>query len=141
MSWLQGIVVELIVFGLIWAGWSYFTRNLRAFFELRERIRGQLRAMETASAGTGEMRAPAGVAQNPEQAAETCRRLGYEMLALVEAAPIAARLARFMLFDPLRAGDHLVSLSYDGSFAFRRNAIAAALLFRSDSKGLSTSRC
>jgi hypothetical protein len=125
MSWFEATIVELTLFGLAWAGWNYATRHLRAFFDLRSRIGRQLLAMT--AAGRSEIE-PAG---HPALAgpAETCRELGYEMLLFAEKAPLSRRVAEFMLFDPVKAGDDLVSLAYDGRFAARRKSITAALRF------------
>jgi hypothetical protein len=134
MSWFEATAIELVLFGLLWAGWRYCTRHLRAFFDLRLRVRRQILIM-TAAGLAGEASAGELVTANlPLLAApgETCRELGYEMLLFAERAPLSARLAKFMLFDPVRAGDDLVSLAYDGRFASRRKSIATALRFADD---------
>jgi hypothetical protein len=133
MTWLEGTAVEIILFALIWAVWSYTTRHLSSFFDLRLRIRKHLQRM----ADTGQ---PHGVPEGSIRRAEVlgpepagmCRNLGYEMLLFVEKAPKSARLAQLMRFDPIRAGDDLISLAYDGRFAFRRGSIASALRFKDD---------
>ena len=124
MSWLEGTAVELVLLATIWGSWSYATRNIRAFFELRLQVRRHLaRLLAEAAFGPPELSLRA--------AAGGHRRLGYAILRLADKAPISMRVLTFMRYDPLRAADNLISLAYDGQFIFRCKAVAKALGLRS----------
>jgi hypothetical protein len=134
MTWLEGTAIELMLLGLIWAGGSYCTRHIRGFFALRLRIRRQLQRMADDSLPElppGGDLAHAGAASPPEPG-DMCRKLGYEMLLFADKAPFSARLAKLMRFDPVRAGDDLISLAYDGRLGVRCRSIATALRLNDD---------
>jgi hypothetical protein len=122
MSWMEGIGVELMLFGLIWLGWNLATRNLRDFFDLRLRVRRHIERMADRARSETE----------PAAAVVTCGELGYELLRFADRAPLSARLARLLGYDAVKAGDQLVSLARDGYLVFHCRSVARALRFHED---------
>jgi hypothetical protein len=134
MTWMEGIGVELMLFGLIWLGWNLATSNLRAFFDLRLKVRRHIERM--ADPGARMSAADAHAAASEPQAAELTRELGFDLLRLAHKAPLATRFLRFLGYDAVKAGDQLVSLARDGELAFRCKSVAAALRFGTDDDAL-----
>jgi hypothetical protein len=132
MSWVEATIVELILFGIAWAAWTIVTRNIRAFFELRLRIKRTMERIANqgarAPATQGQAARPAGMMEP----AETFGALGFELLLFAERARLSARFAKLMGYDAVKAGDQLVSLARDGELVFRCHAIAQALRFKDD---------
>jgi hypothetical protein len=129
MSWIEGVVVELMLFAAVWAAWSIMTRNIRRFFELRLRIK---RTMERVAEQGALAHGPAARGESSAEPAETFGALGFGLLLFAERAPLSARFAKLLGYDAVKAGDQLVSLARDGELVFRCQAVARALRFRDD---------
>lgn len=119
---MEGIGVELMLFGLIWLGWNLATRNLRDFFDLRLRVRRHIERMADR----------AGSHTEPVAATAISRDLGFELLRFADRAPLSARVARLLGYDAVKAGDQLVSLAQDGHLVFHCRSVAQALRFQED---------
>ena len=117
MSWMEGIGVELMLFGSIWLVWNLVTRNLRAFFDLRLRVRRHLDRMADRARSGAE----------PMAATAISRELGFELLRFADRSPLSARVARHLGYDAVKAGDQLVSLAQDGQLVFHCRSVAQAL--------------
>jgi hypothetical protein len=136
MTWPEGVALELVLLGIGWIGFQYLTRDIRSFFELRHEVRRQMQRSvidPSARSDTQWMRPGANphAMDDPrvEQGAEAFRQLGFRILMFAQNARLAAWAVRTMGYDPIKAGDSLISLSHDAGLAFRRKAIANALRF------------
>jgi hypothetical protein len=148
MTWPEGVALELIVLGIGWTGFKFLTRNVRSFLDLRLEVRRQLQrfAMD-AALRPGIQRAPAGGERSPvgdsrpiddprlPPGSEVFRQLGFRMLMFAQNARLAAWFVKMMGYDPIKAGDNLISLSHDAGLAFRRKSIADALRFKEGTSG------
>jgi hypothetical protein len=67
-----------------------------------------------------------------EQGTEVFRQLGFRVLMFAHKARLAALIVKVMGYDPIKAGDNLISLSHDASLAFRRKSIVDALRLQED---------
>jgi len=132
-TWVQGTGLELMLIGAIWLAWKLATRRIRDFFDLRLRIRRQLERMADPEARMRAAKAAAVPSEwEPAQAAEGIRVLGYELLGFAHRAPLSAHLVKLLGYDPIGAGDQLVSLAGDGQLVFRCRFVAQALRFREE---------
>jgi hypothetical protein len=140
MTWPEGVALELILLGIGWSGFKFLTRNVRSFLELRQETRRQMQrfAMDAP-------RRPGHPAMSPEPeispgrdssadpdvqpGTEVFRQLGFQMLIFAHTARMAAWVVKIMGYDPIKAGDNLISLAQDTGLAFRRKSIADALRF------------
>ena len=125
MTWPEAVFAELILIGIAWNILKLATRNVRRFLELRYEVRQQMLGAAAALWPSDE--AAALRRGDPEPA--VFRELGFQMLLLAQTAWLTRRALRLMGFDPIKAGDNLISLAQDPSLAFRRKAIARALRF------------
>jgi hypothetical protein len=125
MTWPEAVFAELILAGIAWNILKLATRNIRRFFELRYEVRQQM--LGVAAALWPSDKAAALQRGDPEPA--TFRELGFQILMLAHSARLANWTLKRMGFDPIKAGDNLISLAHDPSLAFRRKAIARALRF------------
>ena len=130
----------MIVVGIAWMGLKFLTRNVRTFLDLRFEIRRQLQRFaldEPRRSGDqpvspGGERSPGGDppdGPSPEHGPEVFRQLGFQMLLFAHSARIGVWVVKMMGYDPIKAGDNLISLSHDTGLAFRRKSIADALRF------------
>jgi hypothetical protein len=132
-DWIEGIGVELMLFGLAWLGWSLATRHLQHFFDLRLRVRRHIERMADADVSKRPAEtAAAAPEREPSKAAEIAGTLGFELLSFAHRAPLSARLAKLLGYDAVKAGDQLISLSRDGEMVFRCRSVAQALRLRED---------
>src|SRR5215469_6338361 len=132
-DWVEGIGVELMLFGLAWLGWSLATRHLQDFFDLRQRIRRHIVRMADADAPRHPAQATgAAPERDATKAAEVTGALGFALLSFAQRAPLSARFAKLLGYDAVRAGDQLVSLARDGELVFRCRAVGEALRLRED---------
>jgi hypothetical protein len=135
MTWPEGVALELILLGIGWMGFKFLTREIRGFLDLRREIRRELQRFAMAEARrSGERTPPGGEAPaadepDPENGTEVFRQLGFRMLSFAQNARLAAWTVRMMGYDPIKAGDNLISLSHDTGLAFRRKYILDALRF------------
>jgi hypothetical protein len=133
MTWPEGVALELVLVGIIWAGVKFCMRGVRSFFDLRLEIRRQMLRFSDqglwpwAGPRTSPDNGPPVRDQGPEPDAEVFRELGFRMLLLAQNAPLAVRVVKLMGYDPLKAGDNLISLVQEAAPAFRRKSIVDAL--------------
>jgi hypothetical protein len=128
MTWPEGVALELVLVGIIWAGVKFCMRGVRSFFDLRLEIRRQmLRFSDQGLWPWGGPRTPPDNDQSPEPDAEVFGELGFRMLLLAQNAPLAVRVVKLMGYDPVKAGDNLISLVQEAAPAFRRKSIVDAL--------------
>ena len=127
LSWPEAVLVELILAGIAWNIAKLLTRNVRRFFELRHEIRREMLGVEGAGPWPSD-REEALRRGDPEPA--LIRELGFQMLLLAQTARLARWTLRLMGFDPIKAGDNLISLAHDPALGFRRQRIAQALRFK-----------
>jgi hypothetical protein len=127
LSWPEAVLVELILVGIAWNIAKLLTRNVRRFFELRHMIRREVLGVEGAGPWPSDQ-AEALRRGDPEPA--VFRELGFQMLSLAQTAWLARRALRLLGFDPIKAGDNLISLAHDPALGFRRRRVAQALRFR-----------
>jgi len=134
-NWVEGIGIELMLFGLAWLAWNLATRHLQHFFDLRLRVRRHIERMADADAPTRPVQgADAAPRREPAKAAEVTGALGFALLSFAQRAPLSARFAKLLGYDAVRAGDQLVSLARDGELVFRCRAVGEALRFREDAQ-------
>jgi hypothetical protein len=127
LSWPEAVLVEVILAGIAWNIAKLLTRNVRHFFELRHAIRREVLGVEGAGPWPSDQ-AEALRRGDPEPT--VFRELGFQMLSLAQTAWLARRALRLMGFDPIEAGDNLISLAHDPALGFRRRRIAQALRFK-----------
>lgn len=138
MTWPEGVALELILVGIIWIGLKFCMRGIQRFFDLRLEIRRQmLRFSDQGLWPWGSLRTSPDIGPilmhdpkydpSPEPDAEVFRELGFRMLLLAQNAPLAVRVVKLMGYDPVKAGDNLISLVQEAAPAFRRKSIADAL--------------
>ena len=145
MTWPEGVAVELILLAAAWISFKFLTRNIRTFLDLRLEVRRQMQrfAMEPPpQSGIQRMspggQIPASADPHPiddprlEQGTEVFRQLGFRVLMFAHKARLAALIVKVMGYDPIKAGDNLISLSHDASLAFRRKSIVDALRLQED---------
>ena len=125
MTWPEAVFVELILIGIAWNGLKFITRNVRRFFELRYEVRRQMLGVAAALWPSDE----AAALQRGEPEPATFRELGFQILMLAHNARLACWSLRLMGFDPVKAGDNLISLAHNPRLVFRRRLIARALRF------------
>ena len=125
MTWPEAVLVELILAGIAWNILKLITRNVRRFFELRYEVRQNMLGVAAALWPSDE----AAALQRGEPEPATFRELGFQILMLAQNARLACWSLRLMGFDPVKAGDNLISLAQDPRLAFRRKVIAQALRF------------
>lgn len=125
MTWPEAVFLELILIGIAWNGLKFITRNVRRFFELRYEIRQQMLGVAAALWPSDE----AAALQRGEPEPAIFRELGFQILMLAHNAQLACWSLRLMGFDPVKAGDNLVSLAQNPRLVFRRKLIARALRF------------
>jgi hypothetical protein len=119
MTWPEGVALELILLGIGWMGFKFLTREIRGFLDLRREIRRELQRFAMAATDEPDL----------ETGTEVFRQLGFRMLSFAQNARLAAWTVRMMGYDPIKAGDNLISLSHDTGLAFRRKYILDALRF------------
>jgi hypothetical protein len=129
----------LVVMGIAWIVFRSCTRGIRDFFDLRLQIQRQMRQFSDAGArppnGTKSDADPHRIFDpKTDQPAEMLRNLGIAMLLLAEKAHLAIWVVKLMGYDPIKAGDNLISLSQDVGMKFRRRSIAEALRFEEESR-------
>jgi hypothetical protein len=122
MTWPEAVVLELVVLGIVWNTGKFLTRNVRSFFDLRREVEWQMYP------DNPDLLPP--YPRAAERSPRACRELGFQMLLLMQKARVAFRLVQLMGFDPIAAGDNLISLAQDPRVAFRRKLIARALRFK-----------
>ena len=127
LSWPEAVLVELILAGIAWNIAKLLTHNVRRFFELRHEIRREMLGVEGAGPWPSDQ-AEALRRGDPEPA--LFRELGFQMLLLAQTARLARWTLQVMGFDPIKAGDNLISLAHDPALGFRRARIAQALRFK-----------
>jgi hypothetical protein len=127
LSWPEAVLVELVLAGIAWNIAKLLTRNVRRFFELRHTIRREILGVEGAGPWPSDQ-AEALRRGDPEPV--VFRELGFQMLLLAQTAWLARRTLRLLGFDPVKAGDNLISLAHDPALGFRRRRIAQALRFK-----------
>jgi hypothetical protein len=127
LSWPEAVLVELVLAGIAWNIAKLLTRNVRRFFELRHTIRREILWVEGAGPWPSDQ-AEALRRGDPEPV--VFRELGFQMLLLAQTAWLARRTLRLLGFDPVKAGDNLISLAHDPALGFRRRRIAQALRFK-----------
>jgi hypothetical protein len=127
LSWPEAVLVELVLAGIAWNIAKLLTRNVRRFFELRHTIRREILGVEGAGPWPSDQ-AEALRRGDPEPV--VFRELGFQMLLLAQTAWLARRALRLLGFDPVKAGDNLISLAHDPALGFRRRRIAQALRFK-----------
>ena len=134
MTWPEGVALELVLVGIFWAGLKFCMRGVRSFFDLRLEIRRQMLRFSDQGLwpwGTPRTSPDNGPIpmrdQSPEPDAEVFRELGLRMLLLAQNAPLAVRVVKLMGYDPVKAGDNLISLVQEAAPAFRRKSIVDAL--------------
>lgn len=125
MTWPEAVVLELIVLGIVWNTGKFLTRNVRSFFDLRREVEWQMYP------DNPDLLPP--YPRAAERSPQAIRELGYQMLLLMQKARVAFGLVRLMGFDPIMAGDNLISLAQDPRVVFRRKLIAHALRFKGSS--------
>ena len=125
MTWPEAVFAELILIGIAWNILKLATRNVRRFLALRYEVRQQMLGAAAALWPSDE----AAALRRGEPEPATFRKLGFQILMLAHHARLASWTLRLMGFDPIKAGDNLISLAHDPSLAFRRKAIARALRF------------
>jgi hypothetical protein len=121
MTWPEAVVLELIVLGIVWNGGKLLTRNVRGFFDLRREVEWQMYP------DNPDLLPP--YPRAAERSPQACRELGFQILLLTQKARLAFHVLQLMGFDPIAAGDNLISLAQDPR-AFRRKVIARALRFK-----------
>ena len=139
MNWPEGVALELVLLGIVWTGFKLCTRSIQRFFDLRHEIRRHMRRFPNAGQpppdAVASMR-PDGRSPTPDRdlmsEAEAFRALGFRMLSFADNARLTFWIVTLMGFDPIQAGDNLISLSHDAGVAFRRQAVADALRFDQD---------
>ena len=127
LSWPEAVVVELILVGIAWNIANLLSRNVRRFFELRHTIRREVLGVEGAGPWPSDQ---AEALRRGDPAPAVFRELGFQMLLLAQTAWLARRTLRLLGFDPIKAGDNLISLAHDPALGFRRRRIAQALRFK-----------
>ena len=133
MTWPEGVALELVLVGIFWAGLKFCMRGVRSFFDLRLEIRRQMLRFSDLGLwpwGSPRTSPDNGLQmhdQSPEPDAEVFRELGFRMLLLAQNAPLAVRVVKLMGYDPVKAGDNLISLVQEAAPAFRRKSIVDAL--------------
>lgn len=139
MTWPEGVAVELILLSVGWIGFNFLTRNIRSFLDLRIEVRLQMQrfAKDAPSPSSIQRTSPRGdphLIDHPplEQGTEVFRQLGFRMLMFAQNARFAAWVVKMMGYDPIKAGDNLISLSHDATLTFRRKSIADALRLKED---------
>jgi hypothetical protein len=139
MTWVENTVLELVVMGIAWIVFKSCTRNIRDFFDLRLQIQRQMQQFGDAGARPSSGPMPdadphRNSGPDADHPAEMLRHLGSAMLLLAEKARLAVWVVKLMGYDPIKAGDNLISLSQDVGIKFRRRSIAAALRFEEESR-------
>jgi hypothetical protein len=142
MTWPEGVALELVLLGIGWIGFRFLTRNIRDFLDLRFEIRRHMQRFATVAPLRSDaprmsvVETPPGADPSPidepslEHGTAVFRQLGFRMLLFTQNARLAAWVVRMMGYDPVKAGDNLISLSHDTSREFRRKSIADALRFK-----------
>jgi hypothetical protein len=131
MTWPEGVALELLVLAIVWNGFKICTRNVQRFLELRLEIRRQM--LRFLDQGARPSQAPPGDGPHPAsdpgapQRLEVFAELGFRMLSFVQNDRVAFWIVRLMGYDPIKAGDNLVSFSQEAAPAFRLMSIAEAL--------------
>jgi hypothetical protein len=133
MTWPEGVALELVLVGIIWAGVKFCMRGVRSFFDLRWEIRRHMLRFSDQGLWpwdgprTSPDNGPPTHDQSPEPDAKVFGELGFRMLLLAQDAPLAVRVVKLMGYDPVKAGDNLISLVQEAAPAFRRKSIVDAL--------------
>ena len=142
MTWPEGVALELVLLGIGWIGFRFLTRNIRDFLDLRLEIRRHMQRFATVASLRSDApplsgaETPPGADPSPidepslEHGTAVFRQLGFRMLLFTQNARLAAWVVRMMGYDPVKAGDNLISLSHDTGRAFRRKSVADALRFK-----------
>jgi hypothetical protein len=134
MTWPEGVALELIVLAIAWNSFKFCTRSVQRFLELRLDIRRQM--LRYLDQGTRPSQAPPArpddgphPTSDPDapQRLEVFAELGFRMLSFVQNDRVAFWMVKLMGYDPIRAGDNLVSFSQEAAPAFRLISIAEAL--------------
>jgi hypothetical protein len=136
---MENTALELVLLAIAWVVFKSCSRSLRDFFDLRLQIQRQMQQFGNAgprpSSGTTPDADPHRMLDpNADQPAEMLRHLGIAMLLFAEKARLAIWIVKLMGYDPIKAGDNLISLSRDVGLKFRRRSIAAALRFAEESR-------
>jgi hypothetical protein len=136
MTWPEGVALELIVVAIAWSGLKFCTRHVRSFLDLRLEIRREmLRFLDRGAlpAGISPARpgddAHASHDPDPQQRIEVFNELGFRVLAFAQNARVALWIVKLMGYDPIKAGDNLISFAQEAAPAFRVISIAEALRF------------
>jgi hypothetical protein len=139
MTWMENTALELVVMAIAWIAFRSCSRSIRDFFDLRLLIQRQMRQLGDAGSRPSNGTMPdadphRNFGPDADHPAEMLRHLGIGMLLLAEKARLAIWIVRLMGYDPVKAGDNLISLSQDPALKFRRRSIAAALRFEEESQ-------
>jgi hypothetical protein len=139
MTWLENTALELVLMGIAWIVFKSCSRSLRDFFDLRLQIQRQLRQFGDAGSrpfdgNTSDADPHRILDPKAGQPAEMLGQLGFAMLLFAEQARLAVWIVKLMGYDPIKAGDNLISLSRDAGVKFRRRSIAQALRLEEESR-------
>jgi hypothetical protein len=138
MTWPEGVAVELIVLAIVWNGVKLCTRNVRRFLDLRLEIRRQVLRFLDQGARPSQPR-PTQPGDDPHVTHEAepdqqipaqiqeFAELGFRMLALAQSDRVAFWIVKMMGYDPIKAGDNLISFSQEAAPAFRLISVGEAL--------------
>jgi hypothetical protein len=134
MTWPEGVAVELIVLAIVWNGVKFCTRHVRNFLDLRLETRRQmLRFLDQGAPPAGASPTRPGDdphvthEADPQQRIEVFTELGFRMLSFAQNARVAFWIVKLMGYDPIKAGDNLISFAQEAAPAFRLISVAEAL--------------
>jgi hypothetical protein len=134
MTWPEGVALELILLGIGWIGLNICTRNVRGFLDLRLETRRQmLKFLDQGAQPSGIWPTQPGDKSHhardadAEQRIEIFAELGFRMLSFAQNARMAFWIVKLMGYDPIKAGDNLISFSQEAAPAFRLMSVADAL--------------
>jgi hypothetical protein len=131
MTWPEGVALELVVLAIVWNSFKFCTRNVQRFLALRLEVRRQVlrfldQAAQAPPARLGDGPHPASDPDAPPRI-EVFAELGFRMLSFVQNDRVAFWIVKLMGYDPIKAGDNLISFSQEAAPAFRLMSVAEAL--------------
>ena len=119
MQWYVYLITLSASAVLGWHGYELLGRPIRAFFELRRKILGQMRVLGNISlpkpremaVSSQQIREYDQAVRNMREAQRIFRNLGFRLLAFVENEPAARNALGLLGFNLIAAGSELIKLS------------------------------